>query len=85
MSRPKDGWAHVGATLARLADDPPEWVSPHTRLAAEALIAALRVDVGEVLDGSAQEAAADELGISRATLARWRAGWLAEKNGGGKE
>ena len=77
MSRPVDGWAHIGATLSRLAVDPPEWVSPHTRLAAAALIAALRVDVAELLDGDTQAAAASALGVGRATLARWRTGWLS--------
>lgn len=79
MSRPADTLAHVAASLARLATaERPEWVSVRSWSAVRALVASLRSDVAEALDTGPTDAA-EALGVSRATLARWRAdgGWLA--------
>lgn len=81
MSRPLDGYPHLGATLARLlSEERPEWVSAPTQRAARALLDALRDDAtGALADGPS--AAAEALGVGRATLARWReSGWLAQKD-----
>ncbi len=78
MSRPLDGYPHIGATLARLlASERPEWVSPTTERAAKHLLDALRADAAGALDGGPTDAA-DAMCVGRATLARWRdrGGWL---------
>jgi len=82
MSRPADGLAHVAASIARLtAAERPEWASARSWGAARALLASLRADVTEALDDG-PTLTAEALGVSRATLARWRGdgGWLAQED-----
>lgn len=77
MSRPAPGLGSVGETLSRvLADDIPDGI---TRGPLRGALATLRADVLRLIDEDGPTATADALGVSRATLARWRAegGWLA--------
>lgn len=83
MSRPATGLGSVGETLHRVLAQPlPRGVSAGdsgTRHAAEVLLRRLRRDVLRMIADGGPTAAAEALGVGRATLARWRAvgGWLA--------
>lgn len=76
MSTPRDSWGTLGATLGRVLDAPPAWVSPETTATARVLLAALRADARRALDGGGLSGAV--LGVSRAALLRARRdGWLS--------
>lgn len=77
MSRPAEGLANIGAALAvALAAARPQWTSARSWRLAGSLVESLRADVAEAL-ASGPTAAAEALGVGRATLARWRVtGWL---------
>ena len=77
MSRPVDSWALALAALHRVAaDDPPAWLTAGADAAQ--LVARVRADVLALVEASGPSATARALGVSRATLAVWRAprGWL---------
>lgn len=76
MSTKHDTWGTLAATLGRVIDAPPEWVSPATAAAARVLYVALRADARRALAGGDLSGAA--LGVSRAALLRARRdGWLS--------
>lgn len=77
MSRPVDSWAPALAALHRVAaDDPPAWLTAGADAAQ--LVARVRADVLALVEAHGPSATARALGVSRATLAVWRAprGWL---------
>lgn len=76
--RPADGWATLGAALARvLSTDAPAWLSASTRACADLLLTHLQHDVGAVVAAHSTREAHDVLGCGRAAVMRWRRGWLA--------
>ena len=86
MSRPAPGFGSVGEALHRLlAADLPDGISAGsggTADAARVLLRRLRRDVARMIVDDGPTATAEALGVSRATLARWRGdgGWLAQED-----
>lgn len=84
MSRPAPGLGSVGEALHRVLAQPlPTGITAgggSTADAATVLLRRLRRDVRRMVDDSGPTATAEALGVSRATLARWRepGGWLGE-------
>jgi len=77
VSRPRTSWALALAALHSVAaDDPPEWLTAGDDAAQ--LVKRVRADVLALVEALGPSATARALGVSRATLATWRArgGWL---------
>lgn len=79
QGRPLDGWATLGAVLARVAAvEPPAWVSEHTATAVALALAGLTRDARIALAGRTTREAPVVLGLSRRALMQALAdGWLS--------